>query len=52
LLASAEEVFGSTAECGTELSESDLKFWHAKIVQQALGIDFLPVCPVASTIRT
>jgi transposase-like protein len=40
LLESAKDVFGSTAERGTEWSEDDLKARHAKIGQQALEIDF------------
>ena len=41
LLEGAEEVFGSSAERGRELSSEELKALHAKIGQQALEIDFL-----------
>lgn len=41
LLESAEDVFGSSAERGKELSEEELKALHVKIRQQALEIDFL-----------
>jgi len=41
LLQGAEDVFGSSAERGKELSSEELKALHAKIGQQALEIDFL-----------
>lgn len=41
ILERAEDVFGSSAERGTELSREELKVLHAKIGQQALEIDFL-----------
>ena len=37
----AEDVIGSSAERGRELSSEALKALHAKIGQQALKIDFL-----------